>query len=562
MTTTMQEHGNPMSEFTVLIGGKAGEGINVAGSTIARILTRCGYHTYINYDYPSLIRGGHNFSLIRAAEKPVYTHRDRVDFLCALNQDCIAKHTDRITDGTVIVYDANAVKAGNGVGVDLFRIFTEEKAPHITRNAGIIAMFCRAAGIPWAVFEEVLRKSIPRQVEVNLRVAQRAWDGAREVRPIPQKEPLPHPVLTGNEAIGLGLVAAGLSTYYAYPMTPTSSLLHFLAGAAGEFGITVVHPENEIGVMLMALGAAYAGEKVAVGTSGGGFCLMTEGLSFAGQAELPVVIVMGQRTGPSTGLPTYTAQTELSFVISAGQGEFPRFIVAPADAVEAYAWAAQALRIAHAYQVPAFILTDKTLSEGFYSVDPETFTPVVPVSPTPWDGTGTYRRYAITQDGISPLAFPPVQDQVIKVNSYAHDESGISTEKPDVVRQMMDKSLRKWAALERDLSALEQVRTFGRKDAGTVLLCWGSTRGACAEAGEDLGLRVVQPVVVWPFPAAQLRTALEGATRIIAVENNATAQLATLCARHGIAVTDRILKYDGRSFSIEDLTARVQEVLR
>jgi 2-oxoglutarate ferredoxin oxidoreductase subunit alpha len=228
--------------------------------------------------------------------------------------------------------------------------------------------------------------------------------------------------------------------------------------------------------------------------------------------------------------------------------------------VEAYFWAAQALRIAQAFQIPSFVLTDKTVSEGFYSVDPEALGPMAPATPSPWDGQGSYRRYAISQEGVSPLAFPPVPGQVIKVNSYAHDESGLTTEKPDIVRQMMDKALRKWAALERDLSALEQVRTFGRKDAGTVLLCWGSTRGACAEVGEHLGLRVVQPVVVWPFPAAQLRTALEGATRIIAVEHNATAQLAALCARHGIPVHDRILKYDGRSFSVEELTARVQEV--
>jgi 2-oxoglutarate ferredoxin oxidoreductase subunit alpha len=549
-----------MQEFSVLIGGKAGEGINVAGSTIARILTRCGYHTYINYDYPSLIRGGHNFSLIRAAERPVYTHRDRVDFLCALNQDCIAKHTGRITGETVILYDANAVKTGHGVGVDLFAIFTEEKAPHITRNSGIIAMFCRAAGIPWEIFEEVLRRSIPRQVEVNLKVARRAWDGAREVRPIPRREPLPHPVLTGNEAIGLGLVAAGLSTYYAYPMTPTSSLLHFLAGAAGEFGITVVHPENEIGVMLMALGAAYAGERVAVGTSGGGFCLMTEGLSLAGQAELPVVIVMGQRTGPSTGLPTYTGQTELFFVISAGQGEFPRFIVAPADPAEAYRWSAVALTIATHYQIPTFVLTDKTLSEGFYATDPGIFTPVESASFRLWDGGGTYARYAITPDGISPLAFPPVPEQVIKANSHTHREDGVTTEDAACARAMQDKWSRKEEALIQELGSMQLVNRFGKSDASDTLLCWGSTRGACAEVGEHLGLRVVQPVVVWPFPAAQLRTALEGATRIIAVEHNATAQLAALCARHGIPVHDRILKYDGRSFSVEELTARVQEV--
>jgi 2-oxoglutarate ferredoxin oxidoreductase subunit alpha len=549
-----------MQEFSVLIGGKAGEGINVAGATIARLCTRCGYHTYISYDYPSLIRGGHNFSLIRAAERAVHTHRDRVDFLLALNQDCIREHAHRITGTTVILYDTNAVRTG-GIGVNLYQIFTEEKAPPITRNAGIIAMFCRAAGIPWEMFEEVLRKSIPRQVEVNLRVARRAYDGAQEVRPIPRGAAATLPVVTGNEAIGLGLLAAGLSAYYAYPMTPTSSLLHFLAGAAGEFGLTVLHPENEIAVMLMALGGAYAGEKVAVGTSGGGFCLMTEGLSLAGQAELPVVIVMGQRTGPSIGLATYTAQSDLLFMIHAGHGEFPRFIAAPADPEEAVQWSAHALNMAVRYQIPAFILTDKTLSEGFYSFNPACLPGITPGNYVLWDGSGTYQRYALTPDGISPLAFPPVKGQVIKVNSHTHREDGITTERADFTRAMQDKWTRKGEALKRELEGMQLVNVSGNRSSPVTLFCWGSTRGACAEVGEALGLRVVQPVVLWPFPAAQVREALRGATRVVAVETNATAQLAALAARFGITATDTILKYDGRSFGLEELTARVQAVV-
>ena len=183
------------------------------------------------------------------------------------------------------------------------------------------------------------------------------------------KEPLP--IITGNQAISLGLIKAGLGAYVAYPMTPSSSVLDFMARYAKDFGLKVVHPESEIAVMLMAQGFAYAGVKAAVGTSGGGFCLMTEGLSLAGMAEMPVVVVMAQRTGPSTGLPTYTAQGDLHFVLNAGQGEFPRFIVAPGDAEEAYYWAGVALNLAWKFQVPSFILTDKIVSESQYSFDIE-----------------------------------------------------------------------------------------------------------------------------------------------------------------------------------------------
>ena len=200
-------------------------------------------------------------------------------------------------------------------------------------------------------------------------MAKRAYDQLATVRTIPRCSNPPRPLLTGNEAVGLGLIRGGLDAYVSYPMTPSSSLLHFLAGEKERFGITVVHPENEIAVILMALGFASAGKRAAVGTSGGGFCLMTEGLSLAGMAELPVVILMSQRTGPSTGLPTYTGQSDLRFVLHAGQGEFPRLIVAPGDASEAFLWSARAMELAWRCQVPAFILTDKTLSEGTYSTD-------------------------------------------------------------------------------------------------------------------------------------------------------------------------------------------------
>ena len=227
----------------------------------------------------------------------------------------------------------------------------------------------------------------------------------------------PSSLLTGNEAIGLGMVKGGLDAYISYPMTPSSSLLHFLADQKEKLGITVIHPENEIAVMIMALGFAYAGKRVAVGTSGGGFCLMTEGLSFAGMAELPVVIVVSQRTGPSTGLPTYSGQTELHFVLNAGQGEYPRLIVAPGDAQEALYWSAVATEMAWKFQVPAFILTDKTLSEGTYSVDGGRVLPVSLSGSPRWDGEGDYRRYADTASGISPLAFPGDKGAVVKADS-------------------------------------------------------------------------------------------------------------------------------------------------
>ncbi|MDI6718410.1 MAG: 2-oxoacid:acceptor oxidoreductase subunit alpha [Methanomicrobiales archaeon] len=552
-----------MQDVSILIGGRAGEGINLAGLSIARLLNQLGYHPYMYYDYPSLIRGGHNFAIVRGADRRISCHRDRVDYLLALNQDCIDLHRRRIKETTTIIYDSNAVKTlpKDGIGIDLFHMVKEENAPPITRNSGIIGAFSRAAGIPWKILEDLFRRTIPKSLEINLAMARRGYDASRSAAPLAIKNGAGLPMISGNEAIALGFLKSGLSAYIAYPMTPSTSLLTYLAAVADEFALKVVHPENEIAVMLMALGCSYMGERVAVGTSGGGFCLMTEGLSLAGQAELPIVIVMGQRTGPSTGLPTYTAQGDLFFVMHAGQGEFPRFIVAPGDADEAYFWGGVALNMAWKFQVPAFVLTDKHLAEGIYTFDSELVPQVNPEEPPLWDRQGPYNRYAITASGVSPLAFAPEKGQTIKVNSYFHDPGGITTENEEMVRRMQEKFLRKEESLAADLRTYEQVKVQGDQESATALLCWGSNSGVCREAAETLGIRMVQPVVLMPFPAEPFRRSVEGVERLIAVENNVTSQLSLLIRRFGFRTDAEILKYDGRPFSLDELLARLHEVL-
>jgi 2-oxoglutarate ferredoxin oxidoreductase subunit alpha len=287
---------------------------------------------------------------------------------------------------------------------------------------------------------------------------------------------------------------------------------------------------------------------------------MTEGFSLSGMAEIPVVVMLGQRPGPSTGLPTYSCQTELHFAANAGQGEFVRFIVAPGDMEETYFWAAAALSLSWKFQIPSIVLYDKNLAEHGYNFDIDSVPPLPEMPPVAWDGSTPYRRYAITESGVSPLAFPSAKGAVVKVNGYAHDESGITTEDGEMVTRMQDKILRKGEGLLRDLEAMPTVTVAGSKGAGDTLLSWGSTAGACRELGDTLGLRVVQPVVLNPFPAKKVREALEGSRRIITVEQNATGQLEKLLALHSIRPDGRILKYDGRPFALDELEKRVREV--
>lgn len=554
-----------MNDLSILIGGKAGFGIDKSGTVIGRLLNRLGYRVYVYRDYPSIIRGGHTFSIIRASNSRMAAHQDKVDLVLALNQETLQLHRNRLKKGCLFIYDSEQVKTamepGCGLGLSLAKILKEENAPEIMRNTCIIGAMTKAIGVNFDILAEVLKKEFTKEIDLNLKVAKRGFNEAGELIKIepPKQEALP--LLTGNQAIALGLIKGGLDTYIAYPMTPSSPILHYLAEIADDFALNVIHPESEIGVILMALGFSYMGKKTAVGTSGGGFCLMTEGLSFSGMSELPIVIILGQRPGPSTGLPTYSAQTELHFALNAGQGEFARFIVAPGDAEEAYDWSAVSLNLSWKYQIPSIILSDKNLGEGLFNFDIGASNVAKEESPPFWDRKSPYKRYLITENGVSPLAFVPSKDAIIKVNSYEHDEFGITTEDPKQTTLMQDKRLRKEKFLAKDLENMKTVNVYGGKMAETALLCWGSNKGVCVEVAQELGLKVIQPIVLHPFPVKQFQEALRGVKKVICVENNATGQLLRLIKGYGFNVNETILKYDGRPFSLDELEEKVKTLL-
>ncbi len=643
--------------FSVLVGGKAGDGINEAGNLIARLMNRLGYRVYVEVDYPSLIRGGHNFSIVRCAREKVGCRTDRLDVVMALNDETVERHAHRLGGAGTLVIDTGSVKSvtpdeadegdddpsdesrggdlkaggergGSGqddseegdaecivMGVPIAAILKELQAPPVMRNTCLLGTFCRIAGISWEILEDTIRQHIPRSLEKNLEVARRGYEATRKRESLASLDLPALPVMNGNEAVGLGLIRAGCTAYVAYPMSPSTGLLHFMASVADDCSLKVVHPENEIAVILMALGMAYAGERAAVGTAGGGFCLMTEGVSLAGQAELPIVIMVAQRPGPSTGLPTYTTQADLHFVLNAGQGEFPRLVVAPGSAEEAYYWSAVAMGLAWRYQTAAFVLADKAVCEGSYSIDIDALPPLPEYDVPLWDGVSPYRRYARPDDataagtagtpddmstgasadaasagtsgesadataagtataegsaapsaavppGVSPLAFPPLPGEVVKVDSYEHDELGVTTEDNVETVLMQEKRVRKWCALEEEIDRLEAVKVRGDADAPTALLCWGSNGSVCREVADELGLRMVQPLVLSPFPTRQFEEALDGVERLICVENNVTGQLVKLLRLHGFDVDDAIRRYDGRMFSLEELTTGVKEVLQ
>ncbi|MCF7907442.1 MAG: 2-oxoacid:acceptor oxidoreductase subunit alpha [Candidatus Omnitrophica bacterium] len=553
-----------MQELSILIGGKAGFGIDRSGMVLGRLLNRLGYRIYIYRDYPSLIRGGHTFSVIRASKNRIAAYADKVDFVLALNKETLDLHKDRLKKDCMCIYDSEQTDAMSGLcclGLPLSKFLKIEKAPELMRNTCMLGALTKAIGLDFEILEDVLKKEFSQNADLNIKVARRGFEEAKELIKIDPLNRESLPLLTGNQAIALGLVKGGLRAYVSYPMTPSSPILHYLANVADDFNLDVVHPESEISVILMALGYAYAGKKAAVGTSGGGFCLMTEGLSLSGMAELPVVIVLGQRPGPSTGLPTYSSQGDLHFALSAGHGEFTRFVVAPGDAEESYYWSAMSMNISWKYQIPAIILTDKELGESTSNFDISLIGNVSEEEIAMRDGKLPYKRYALTDNGISPLAFPPVKNEMIKVNSYEHDEFGITTEVPEETIKMQEKRLRKEKFLAEELEGVKAVNVYNGKRDDIALLCWGSNKGVGVEIGEKLGIKVIQPVVLNPFPIKQFQQALSGVKKLISVESNATGQLARLLNNYGISVDEKILKYDGRPFGIERLEEKVKEVI-
>ena len=546
-----------MTEYSILIGGKAGDGISQAGQIIGSFFASLGYHVYQYIDYPSLIRGGHNFSIIRIAEHPITAFRDKVDVILALDKQTAQNHSHRLTSDGTIIYNSDRVEA-EGIGISLNTLVNQVQGIPIMGNTAMIGGLLGYLGIPWELIEPVLRRKMLKQTEKNLTIAKTAFQSIQKNVNLAVPAKNGRPFLSGNEWIGLGLLAGGIDAYIAYPMTPSSGILHFLAEVAEETGITVYHPESEIAVILMALGFAYAGKKAAVGTSGGGFCLMTEGLSLAGQTETPIVIVVSQRTGPSTGLPTYTAQSDLLFIRHAGHGEFPRWIAAPATPEEAFSLSAKAVYIAWKYQVPAFIISDKSFSEGMFTGEPNFH---VSESNSSSPASYPYHRYEDMPDGISPILTPPCTGESIKVNSYTHDYRGITTEDPEITAVMARKRIKKARLLADECDNPESIAIDGNPDASTCIVAWGSVRGQVIEAIRDIDMRIVSPLIIEPFPINTFKHALKGVTRVLIVEESATGQIDKILRENGIRPDHQILKCDGRPHDIEELSKKIRRLL-
>ncbi|MCU0915766.1 MAG: 2-oxoacid:acceptor oxidoreductase subunit alpha [Planctomycetes bacterium] len=564
-------------DISVVLCGQAGQGVQTVEFLLTRLMSRAGYQVFATKEYMSRIRGGANSTTIRVSDRPVAGAVDRIDLLIPLNEGAVEHVVSRISARTVVLgerqitgdvpvlractfFDVPFTAIASAIGNKLYSNVVAVGA--IAGLLGIGAEHLRAsvrhffAGKPSGVVED------------NVRAADEGYAAVAKVD-LPHELTLSEPnrvpargelLLNGGEAVGMGAIAGGCNFVSSYPMSPSTPVLTFLAQQAKNFGTIVEQAEDEIAAVNMAIGAWYAGARALVTTSGGGFALMTEGLSLAGMLESPLVIHLAQRPGPATGLPTRTEQADLEMAVYAGHGEFPRIILAPGTLADGFHLTQRAFDLADKYQVPVFILTDQYYIDSYYST-PAFELSRIGVEKHIVNTSRDYRRYESGATGVSPRGVPGYGEGLVVVDSDEHDEEGHITEDAQLRVRMVDKRLAKGVSLLRDAVPPELV---GPPDYRNLVICWGSTYHAVKEAVSRLerdDTAMLHYRQVYPVPA-DTADYLRRAERTVIVEGNATAQFGQLLhLQAGIAVTHQVLNYDGLGFSVERILHRLRDIL-
>ncbi len=584
------ESANGTNTLSVMIGGEAGYGIMTAGEILARCFSRGGLHVHTDVEYPSLIRGGHNTYQVCVSDREISGILERVDVLIALDDTSIKEHRKELLDDSQVLFDLYEKPIdpkrefpglrGEVVPIPLSEIVKDRKGDKVMRNSVAMGACIALIDYDFTYLEQVIRtafgKKDPEVVNANIESAKAGYDfvidkGKCSVRKRiqPVKNAPRRMVLTGNDAIALGALKGGLRWYSAYPMTPASSILHLMAANEKNMGIIVRQTEDEIAAATMAIGANHAGVRGMVATSGGGFCLMAESIGLAAMSETPMVYVISQRPGPSTGLATRTEQGDLQFALDASQGDFVRVVLAPGDVNEAFYHTFNALNLAEKYQIPVIVISDRYLSEGLTST-------------LPFDLEGMeidrgklltekdiakiddYRRYSETDDGISPRSLPGMKGGIFVANGDDHNEMGETNEDPDVRTKLMDKRFRKLTKL---IDEIPGPAIYGPPNADATIVTWGSSKGPCIEAmnllrAKGKSVNVMHFIYLKPFPRKLVMEQLKKTKLTIGVEGNRTSQLDRLMREElKVGVDKKTRKYDGRPFFVEPLAKRIEEAI-
>ena len=528
--------------WNLLIGGAAGQGIDTTAAIFERLLKRAGFFVYTSRDFMSRVRGGHNFTLVRFGSDPITSHSYRIDALVAMGDETVNLHLEQLTRQGFILGDiALTTEDPRLIKVGITQIAKDLGNPRVAGSV-LVGALLGLFGLTLTDVKSVLSGFVKNDlVEINLQAVQKGFESVKTHSPAQPGQFSQWMTISGNQALALGALSAGLKFYSAYPMSPSTTIMEYLATHGKACGVVVEQAEDEIAAINMAIGASFAGARAMTGTSGGGFSLQVEALGLAGMTEIPVVIADIQRPGPATGLPTRTEQSDLKFVISAAQGEFPRMVIALRDHLDAFQQTRRAFEIAEKYRIPVILLGDQYLA----------------------DVTATVEPFKVPEPFVSERLLPGNPDSFVRADSDEHDDNGMITESAEVRKHNMDRRMGKIKLIKEEL---QEPNLIGPKDCQTLLIGWGSLQGPLTEAVDLLNQK--QPghygaLVfgdIFPLPVKRIVKMAASAKRVINIEQNATGQLAGLIREYtGIQCDASILKYDGRQISGEEIAARVKE---
>ncbi|WP_148706255.1 2-oxoacid:acceptor oxidoreductase subunit alpha [Methanosarcina siciliae] len=573
-------------DYTLRIGGEAGQGLQTIGGALAKIFSRKGYHVFTHQDYMSRVRGGHNYYQIRFSDRKASASRDMVDILLALDLNTIEIHKENVRDEGFILYDSETIKKKfeepEFIDVPFKKIALDVGKSGIMANTVATGAVLGLLGLGLENLKDILKSTFRKKgeevIEKNLACAEAGYNYALSNCPrcegaeIQEPEEKKFMLIDGIQAIGLGALMSGCKFYSAYPMTPSTGILNYLASKAEEHGLVVEQAEDEISAINMAIGASFTGVRAMTGSSGGGFALMVEGLSLAGMTETPLVIAEIQRPGPATGLPTRTEQADLLFILYAGHGEFPKVIFEPGTPKQAFYLTNRAFELAEKYQIPVFIQSDQYLGDSEWTFENFDFEHLIyndyRLREKDLEGVEEYKRHRYSDTGISLLAVPgEAGKHLVVADSDEHDEEGHIIEDAETRIKMVRKRLLKKLSLIK--KEIEAPFLYGDPSPEIVLVGHGSTYGVIKEVvdilSRDRKVAMMHFSQVYPLPERDRLDyieLLEKAKLAISIENNATGQFAKLMrAETGFGFTHQILKYDGRPFTIENLKEEVDAYL-
>lgn len=566
-------------DITFNIGGEAGQGIDTIGDLLTQVFVKAGFYTFTIKDFESRIRGGYNFTQIRVSDSSIVAPVDKIDLIVALTRDAIVGQREKLTENGVIIFD-DSIDFGNleacHYAAPLEKMAKEVGGNVRMTNAAALGAILSVLQFPFEMAESALAGIFERKgkkiVEGNVAVARAMYQMTREkfvgtcsqnladLKEGPCKDDF---LVTGNVALALASMASNLKWISAYPMSPSTSAFEKVVAHAHDLNIGFLQTEDEIAAICMAIGASYAGARSMVTTSGGGYSLMVEAVGLAAMTETPIVIYNAQRPGPSTGLPTRTEQADLLFMAFSSQGEFPRIMLAPKDPEQAFDVAVRAFNLADKFQVPVMILGDQYFADSVKNTARPDLTRVsVDRGKLYKSGSdGQYKRYALTDDGISPRAFPGEGKTVVS-SGNVHLEDGHITEDPDIRNAMVEKFMAKIPLI---VDELDPPKIYGSQKADITLLTWGSSWGAAYEAvhllNDEMKLfNQLHFCDIYPLRIEMLEDIFQHAKNVVSVEMNATSQFANLVRMEtGLSVDYEINKYDGRPLTARWIIERLQE---